>query len=208
MGDNLGKNFAFPPAVSQPLNMLLAVPIAVVGAAGGMVFHFSSIQLNKYFAALANRPVLRGILGGVGLGIMGSLLPLSLFSGEHELRILIDESAKMGFVLLLVLGVVKMVVTTLCLASGWKGGIIFPPMFGGAALGLACSLLFPVIHPMVGVTAGMAATAAVIMRQPLAVIIILLGILRGETAGVIVVATLVGYLITMPFFPSKNKANE
>ena len=207
MGNSLGKNFIFPAEMAQPVNMLLAIPVALIGAGGGMIFHLLSTQLNKYFSPLASRPLLRGIIGGVGLGIMGSLMPLTLFSGEHELRVLIDESAKMGFLLLFVLGVAKMLATTLCLATGWKGGIIFPPMFGGAALGLACSVLFPAIHPMVGVTAGMAATTAVIMRQPVAVIIILLGILRGETAGVIVVATLVGYTVTMPFFPSKVKNN-
>lgn len=28
---------------------------------------------------------LRGLIGGLGLGIVGALLPLTLFSGEHEL---------------------------------------------------------------------------------------------------------------------------
>ena len=45
--------------------------------------------------------------------------------------------------MLIVLAVSKLLATTLLLATGWKGGYIFPIMFAGIALGLACDLLLP-----------------------------------------------------------------
>ena len=55
--------------------------------------------------------------------------------------------------MLIVLALVKLLITTLCLATGWKGGYIFPTMFAGTALGLAAHLIFPDI-PMAVAVAG------------------------------------------------------
>ena len=41
-------------------------------------------RLQKLFEAMKGRVVLRGLLGGLGMGIIGALLPLTLFSGESE----------------------------------------------------------------------------------------------------------------------------
>jgi len=129
--------------------------VGLVAALGGLVFHFFMHHFKKWFVVLEAYPLWRAVLGGVGLGLLGSFLPLT--SGEHEMYTLIAESAALGIGSLLLIGLLKMIATALCLSTGWKGGNIFPPMFGGAALGL---LAFPAIHPMVGVVGGMAGSAA------------------------------------------------
>ena len=53
-------------------------------------------------------------------------------------------------------GVAKLFATSLLLATGWKGGYIFPIMFASVALGLAANLLFPGIPVAVAVAATMA----------------------------------------------------
>ena len=45
--------------------------------------------------------------------------------------------------MLIVLAVAKLFATSLLLATGWKGGYIFPIMFASVALGLAVNLVFP-----------------------------------------------------------------
>ena len=82
-------------------------------------------------------------VGGLGMGIIGAFLPLTLFSGEAETVELIGRSAEIGVAMLIVLGIAKLFATSLLLATGWKGGYIFPIMFTGVAMGLAASLLFP-----------------------------------------------------------------
>ena len=85
-----------------------------------------------------------GLLLLVGLmGIIGALLPLIRFSGEAETLALIDQAAQMGFLMLVVLAVSKLFATALLLATGWKGGYIFPVMFAGIAIGMAGKVLFP-----------------------------------------------------------------
>ena len=56
---------------------------------------------------------------------------------------MIKHAAELGALMLIVLALVKLFITTLCLATGWKGGYIFPTMFAGTALGMAAHLIFP-----------------------------------------------------------------
>ena len=51
---------------------------------------------------------------------------------------------------------VKAVLTSTSLATGFEGGPVFPLLFIGAKLGLALSKILPFIPQGVGVTAGMA----------------------------------------------------
>ena len=60
-----------------------------------------------------------------------------MFSGEEETAELIANGAEIGFVMLIVLGLAKLIATSLVLATGWKGGYIFPIMFTCVALGLS-----------------------------------------------------------------------
>ncbi len=87
--------------------------------------------------------VVRGLIGGLGMGLIGALLPLTLFWGEEETADLITHAAEIGVVMLIVLGLAKVLATSLLLATGWKGGYIFPIMFASVALGLAVNLLLP-----------------------------------------------------------------
>jgi H+/Cl- antiporter ClcA len=62
--------------------------------------------------------VWRGLIGGVGMGIIGLLLPLTLFSGEEQTVELIQQAAEIGFIMLIVLALSKLLATSLLLASG------------------------------------------------------------------------------------------
>ena len=66
------------------------------------------------------------VVGGLGMGIIGALLPLTLFSGEEQTLELITHATEIGVVMLIVLALVKLFATSLLLATGWKGGYIFP----------------------------------------------------------------------------------
>jgi H+/Cl- antiporter ClcA len=140
--------------------------------------------------------VLRGILGGLVMGIIGALLPLTLFSGEEQTSDLIIHAAEIGVAMLIVLGVVKLFASSLLLATGWKGGYIFPIMFASVALGLALDLLFPGIPTAVTVAATMAGALVAAMRAPLFAALFTLVLVQKETAAVVAVAVVVSALLT------------
>jgi H+/Cl- antiporter ClcA len=116
---------------------------------------------------MKERVVLRGVIGGLGMGIIGALLPLTLFSGEAETTDLILYAAQIGVVMLIVLGLAKLVATSLLLATGWKGGYIFPIMFASVALGMAVNLLLPGIPVAVTVAATLAGALVAALKAPL-----------------------------------------
>ncbi len=153
-------------------------------------------RLQGLFLPMKRRVVLRGLLGGLGMGIIGALLPLTLFSGESETADLITHAVEIGVVMLIVLGLAKLFATSLLLATGWKGGYIFPIMFASVALGMAVNLLFPSIPVAVTVAATMAGALMAAMRAPLFAALFTTTLVQKETASVIAVAVVVSALLT------------
>ena len=98
--------------------------------------------------------------------------------------------------MLIVLGLVKLFATSLLLATGWKGGYIFPIMFASVALGLAVNLLFPGIPVAVTVAATMAGALVAALKAPLFAALFTLVLVQAETSAVIAVAVVVSALLT------------
>jgi len=123
-------------------------------------------------------------------------LPLTLFSGEEQTLELIEQAAEIGFWMLILLAAGKLVATCLLLATGWKGGYIFPIMFAGVALGMAGHLLFPNTPIPVTVAAILAGALVAALRAPLFAALFTLVMVEAETAPVVAVAVLISSLLT------------
>jgi H+/Cl- antiporter ClcA len=188
--------YKFPDYTPRLVDTFYAAPLGLLGGVVGLLFFVSLRRLQELFQVMKGHLVLRGLLGGLGLGIIGALLPLTLFSGEEGTADIITHAAEIGVAMLIVLGLAKLFVTTLLLATGWKGGYIFPLMFASAALGLAASLLFPSIPVAVSVAATMAGALVAALRAPLFAALFTLILVQKETAAVVAVAVVVSALLT------------
>jgi H+/Cl- antiporter ClcA len=124
------------------------------------------------------------------------LLPLILFSGEEQTTVLIEQAAQIGAATLIVLAVVKLLITSLLLVTGWKGGYIFPTMFAGVALGMAANLIFPDIPLAVAVSATMAGAMVTTMKAPIFSAMMVVTLVQLETSPVVAIAVIVGLLAT------------
>ena len=195
-GSYFGSLYVFPAYEPRITDLLLAVPLGLLGALAGALFIVLFKQLRKYMQPLKSHLILRGFIGGLGLGMAGALLPLILFSGEAETAELIKHSAEIGVLMLIVLALVKLLITTLCLATGWKGGYIFPTMFAGTALGLAAHLIFPDIPIAVAVAATMGGAMVATMKAPIFSALFVAVLVQRETSPVIAIAVIVGVLAT------------
>jgi H+/Cl- antiporter ClcA len=131
----------------------------------------------------------------LGMGIIGALLPLTLFSGEEQSVDLVLMAPSIGFGMLILLAFSKLLATSLLLATGWKGGYIFPIMFAGIALGMAAKLIFPDVPTAVTVAAVMAGALVAALRAPLFAALFTLVLVQVETASVVAVAVLVSSLM-------------
>ena len=188
--------YQFPAYTPRLRDLFYAAPLGLVGGAVGLLFMASLRQLQRIFQPMKGRVVLRGLLGGLGMGIIGALLPLTLFSGEAETADLITHAAEIGVLMLIVLALSKLLATSLLLATGWKGGYIFPIMFASVALGLAVNLVIPGIPVAVTVAATMAGALVAALKAPLFAALFAMVLVQKETAAVIAVAVVVSALLT------------
>jgi H+/Cl- antiporter ClcA len=188
--------YQFPAYTPRLVDLLYAVPLALIGGMVGALFMASLRWLQRIFQPLKAHVVVRGVIGGLGMGLIGALLPLTLFSGEEQTIDLITHAVEIGVAMLIVLGVVKLFATSLLLATGWKGGYIFPLLFSSVALGLAMNLLLPSIPVAVTVAATMAGVLVVAMRAPLFAALFTTVLVQKETGAVIAVAVVVSALLT------------
>jgi chloride channel protein, CIC family len=195
-GSFFGTLYQFPDYQPQLRDLLLAVPLGLVGALAGAIFVVGFGYLRDIMRPLKQHVVVRGLIGGLGLGIAGALLPLTLFSGEAETAEVIHRASEIGALMLIVLALVKLLVTTLCLATGYKGGYIFPTLFAGAALGMAAHLIFPQIPEAVAVAATLAGAMVATMKAPIFSALFVMTLVQNETAPVIAIAVVVGALAT------------
>jgi chloride channel protein, CIC family len=196
-GSFMGTLYSFPDYVPQIKDLLRAVPFSLVGGIAGVLFTLVFKWLRKLMQPMNSHVVWRGLIGGLGMGIIGVLLPLTLFSGEEQTGLLIKQAqaAEIGLFMLIVLAISKLFATSLLLATGWKGGYVFPILFAGVALGMAGHILFPGTPIAVTVAATLAGALVATLRAPLFAALFTLSLVQAETGPVVAVAVLVSALL-------------
>ena len=204
--------YSFPDYASPRLvDLWWALLVGVIAGVIGIMYKLIFGIVNLVFTPLDKRPVVRAIIGGVVLGLIGSFLPLTLYSGQDQLLQIIHNPAAFGIGILLLLLLVKTVITSTSFATGFEGGPIFPLLFIGGTLGLAISKILTFIPEGVAVTAGMAGVACAVFPLPLT-IVLLLGLLGGQTDLLpgIAIGAVVGLLVSKALTPllPKRKAKS
>lgn len=100
-----------------------ALAIAAVAAAVGMLVIVALRGVQRLVRPIAGRTVLKATLGGIGIGVIALIAgEETLFSGEHELEVLLDHPEAYGAgALVLILGG-KILAVAISLETGFRGG--------------------------------------------------------------------------------------
>lgn len=163
---------------------ILAVPVAIIL---GLLIKL----LGRLVAPFNHLPIVRSTLGGLLLGLLGMALPITLFLGTDGITETTQQASEIGFGLLVLFALAKLLALSGALSFGFIGGPIFPLLFVGATLGTAVNLVFPQIP--LGLTLGclMVAVPAAIVPIPLAlavIVIIVVGMSLTNSLPIIVAA--------------------
>jgi H+/Cl- antiporter ClcA len=204
-GHFFGRLYVFPEYEPALSHLFAAIPLGLLGGVVGVSFFVVLRGMQRAMQPLKSHVIWRGLLGGIGLGVAGALLPLTLFSGEEQTVELINTASEIGVAMLITLAVVKALVTCLCLATGWKGGYVFPIMFVGVALGLAVDLVFPGIPVAVAVAATLGGALVATFQAPLFAVLFTLVMVQAETAAVVAVAVVSGGLLSGAITLAKSR---
>lgn len=167
-GTHFGQLWPYP---GELLNLdvrhiLVGVSLGVLGAAISYVWIKFTKSTKKFLKSNFKldehkTPVPCGILGGLVIGIVGMLLPPTMFWGEFELKSWANPQIPLAHVwpqsgiwgdepflqqypgagMHLLLGVAKLFAITVTLCAGFRGGFIFPLMTAGASIGTAIHLV-------------------------------------------------------------------
>lgn len=170
---------------------MLAVPFAIVFVIFNKIFR-------RVVEPLNSKPVLRSTLGGFALGLLAIIIPSSVGLGTTEMSIVTSQAAEIGFLLLIVFALVKLLALSGALNFGFIGGPIFPLLFVGSCLGAALHLIFPQIPLALALGCMIVAVPAAMVPIPIAlgaIGIVIIG-LSPTNALPVFISALVAYSIT------------
>jgi len=179
------------PYTLELWHLLVAVALGMGGAVLATLFKVSVLATRRLAAPLEDRPMIRSLLAGVAMGLIGFALPLTLFLGTEGLVQVTENPAALGMGLILVSVVAKLIVTSGALSFGFVGGPVFPLLFAGGGVGSAVVLAAPNVPEGLAVPALMAATAAAVIPAPLslaALTLLIAGVNSTEAAPVFTAA--------------------
>ena len=186
-----------------------AVPLGAVGAGLAIVCALVVGVLRRITAPLARHTVVLPMVGGGLMGLVAMAFPLTLFSGEHELEVALDEAGHLGGWLLLAIAVAKLLALATAMSTGFVGGPIFPMLFAGGATGLCLHAAFPDVPVAIAVSCVMAATPAAFAHVPVSMLVVVLVLLGGGVvAAPAAIAVVVAFSLTygLGLFPPKDAA--
>ncbi|MCR5651331.1 MAG: chloride channel protein [Lachnospiraceae bacterium] len=166
---------SFDAVTAGRTDYLLFIVYLLCGILLGIFFEGSEKLFEKAGAALP--PVISELTAGAVLGAIACFLPVIRFSGEEQMGILITDYAKYAPLAMIGIAFLKVLVTTMCINLGLKGGHFFPLIFASVCLGYGISLLiFPgdPVHAAFVAAVVSAGTLGVSMKKPLAVSMLLL----------------------------------
>ena len=182
------------------------VPIMLIGACAGWLFHAFGAGVRWISTRLGERPMLKAVIAGIVLGGIGIFLPFTMFAGESQTEVLAEQWTGMGVPILLATGFLKVLSTQICLGFGWRGGHFFPIIFAGISIGYACAGLMGV-DPVFALCVCTAALLGVVMRQPLMVALLLILCFPVKAVVFMLIAACAGSVIPVPkgFGTGKNR---
>ena len=86
-----------------PENYWYALPLALIGIAAGYIYFIFKKLTETVRHLLKKFTVIRAVSGGLLLGITGTFLPLTMFSGEHQITEVMNTMENIGAWMLIVI---------------------------------------------------------------------------------------------------------
>ncbi len=158
----------------QAIDFVMLVPYIIVGCVLAL-FYDATHKLSHNLSAKVPTG-LSELIGGLCLGVIGTLVPVVMFSGEEQMAELGETFGLYLPVVWLGIALLKVLITNLCIQFGLKGGHFFPLIFAGVAAGYGVAAMV-VDGADRQVFAAAVVTAAMLgwsMKKPLAVTVLML----------------------------------
>ena len=124
------------------------------------------------FSRLKVPAIVRPLIGGLVFGVVGVILPLTMFTGSDQLKNVLETGGKLGAGFLAALVVAKILTFAVSEASGFVGGPIFPTLFIGGTAGMLVHQVFPGMPLGLAFTCMFAAVPGAMVSAPFAMVLL------------------------------------
>ncbi len=166
--------YAFNSAWELPLYFGLGVLSGLGSAFYIRLHHFTRSIFDTWTAPRWLKPVVAGLV----VSLVGMYLPQIFGTGYATIENIL-YGKPMTVTLLLSLTLARLVLTPICISSGFHGGVFAPSLFSGATLGGAYGLIARQVFPSLNISppafamVGMAAVLAGTIHAPISSFILL-----------------------------------
>jgi H+/Cl- antiporter ClcA len=126
---------------------------------------------SRLFGRLKVPSIAKSVLGGVMFGIVGVVLPLSMFSGSDELSSVLKDARTLGLGLIIAVLIAKMLTFAVSQESGFVGGPIFPSLFIGGTAGVLVHQVIPGVPLGLAFTCLLAAVPGALELAPFSMVL-------------------------------------
>ncbi|GAB3162894.1 chloride channel protein [Telluribacter humicola] len=190
----IGPTWHFPMYAAPQLNdVFQAMLYAFVGTAVGWLFIFVIRQMRAMFRKIQLPIYINMAIGGLFLGLIAYLVPLSRYFSHDQLNILLDSQLSMGYLLLLLAA--KILAIGFTVTSGWRGGFIIPLFFVGSTVGFIIHAALPGQNLPLILVSSMATINACVTRTPISTTILLSTLTGFHYLIPIMFASLTGFFL-------------
>jgi H+/Cl- antiporter ClcA len=159
----------------QSMEVIYIVYALILGVVGALLASFIALSFeffSRLMAKFGDKVGLRALTAGAVTAIMVYFLLELLFSGETQIHEIILDPGSYGIGMLLLFMLLKILLLSLALKSGFLGGAIFPTLFSCTMLALALSVVFPSLPLIILVLCIEGVTISLILGGPLTAILL------------------------------------
>jgi H+/Cl- antiporter ClcA len=199
LGDTFLGVFAVPDFDVRFWHFGLAIVLGFVAAAISWLMGITLYALRRWVVPLLGHQVVRSTLGGLALGGIAIVVPLTLASGKGQMGVAIENIGELSAALLIAVVLAKVLAVAIALATGFIGGPVMPSLFIGGTAGLAIHALIPEIPLALAFSAMLVAVPGVSVGAPFSMVLLVVltagvGAVNASVAGVAVVTA---YTVTV-----------
>ena len=184
LGDTFLGVFQLPNYDVDWWHLLVAVGLGLGGALLAWILGLVVFFVRRWVVPLIGNQIIRATIGGLALGLIALVLPLTLASGKGQLGAAIDGIGEISTAFLIAVVLGKIVAVGIALTTGFIGGPVMPSLFIGGTAGLALHSAVPEIPITLAFVCLLVAVPGVSIGAPFTMVL-----LAALTVGVGAVET-------------------
>ena len=164
-------DYEVPQYKFEDWQLLAGIPLGLFAAVVVMLLAGFMLGAARLVGRLKIPDIAKPVLGGVVFGVVGVVLPLTMFNGSDQLNVVLGGAASLGLGLLVASLIAKMLAFAVSQGSGFVGGPIFPSLFIGGTAGVIVHQVVPGVPLGLAFSCMLAAVPGAVVSAPFSMVL-------------------------------------